>query len=106
MSLDGVHHANEPTVYDETAFDDYFGTPWLSGLILFASAVGTFVAAWTLIIVFGHRHRGLGAEVPLILIVVVDLAINVALRMVRARKRRALGIERPRRGRQQQHGRH
>jgi hypothetical protein len=105
MSIDGAHHANEPTVYDESAFDDYFGTPWLSGLILFAAAVGTFVGAWTLIILFGHRHRGLGAEVPLILILVVDLAINVALRMVRARKRRALGIERRRRGRRRQHDR-
>jgi hypothetical protein len=106
MSLDGAHHANEPTVYDESVFDDYFGTPWLTGLIFFASAVGTFVGAWTLIILFGHRHLGLGAEVPLILIVVVDVAINVALRMVRARKRQALKIERPPRGRQWQHGRH
>jgi hypothetical protein len=32
MSLDGMHHANEPTIYDASAFDDYFGTPWL-GLV-------------------------------------------------------------------------
>jgi hypothetical protein len=31
MTLDGMHHANEPTIYDERAFDDYFGTPWLTG---------------------------------------------------------------------------
>jgi hypothetical protein len=27
MSLDGAHHANEPTLFDETALDDYVGTP-------------------------------------------------------------------------------
>jgi hypothetical protein len=52
-----------------------FGIPWLTGLIFFAGAVGTFVGAWTLIILFGHRHRGLGAEAGLILIVVFDLAV-------------------------------
>ena len=99
MSLDGAHHDNEPTVYDESAFDDYVGTPWLTGVILFATAVGTFVGAWTVIILFGQRHRGLAGWWPLILILVVDLAINLALRVVRARRRRALGIEPPRRGR-------
>jgi hypothetical protein len=54
MSLDGTHHANEPTVYDESAFDDYFGTPWLSGIINFATIIGTFAGAWALIGVFGH----------------------------------------------------
>ena len=62
MSLDGAHHANEPTVYDSSAFDDYFGTPWLSGIIAFATMIGTFVGAWTLIVVFGQRHRGFGAK--------------------------------------------
>ncbi len=38
MSLDGAHHANEPTAYDESAFLDYVGTPWLSGIISFATA--------------------------------------------------------------------
>jgi hypothetical protein len=58
MSLDGAHHANEPRVYDASAFDDYFGTPWLSGIISFATIIGTFVGAWALIGVFGQRHRG------------------------------------------------
>ena len=67
MSLDGAHHDNEPTVYDESAFDDYVGTPWLTGVIFFASAVGTFVGAWTVIILFGAAPpgaRGLVAADP------------------------------------------
>jgi hypothetical protein len=92
MSLDGAHHANEPGLFDESAFDDYFGTPWLSGLIFFAAVVGTFVGAWTLIILFGQRHHGLGDWWPLILILVLDLGINVALRVVRARRRRAMNL--------------
>jgi hypothetical protein len=100
MSLDGAHHANEPRAYDDSAFDDYFGTPWLTGIIFFASAVGTFVGAWTLIILFGQRHRGFSSWWPRILILVVDLAINVALRVERTRRRRARGIEPPQHGRQ------
>ncbi len=99
MSLDGAHHANEPTVYDESAFDDYFGTPWLTGAVFFATAVGTFVGAWTVIILLGQRHRGFSGWWPLILILVVDVGINVALRVERARRRRARGIERPQRER-------
>lgn len=99
MSLDGAHHDNEPRVYDESAFEDYVGTPWLTGVIFFASVVGTFVGAWAVIILLAQRRRGLAGWWPLILILVVDLAINLALRVARARKRRALGIEAPRRGR-------
>jgi hypothetical protein len=99
MRLDGVHHANEPTIYDETAFDDFFGTPWLTGIVFFASVVGVFVGAWTLILLVGQLHDGVSAWWPLILIIVLDVALNVALRIVRARKRRARGLVEPRPGR-------
>ncbi|HWE13719.1 MAG TPA: hypothetical protein VG365_09420 [Solirubrobacteraceae bacterium] len=92
MSLDGAHHANEPTVYDESAFTDFVGTPWLSGIIMFASVVGTFVGSWTLILLFGQRHRGVSAWVPLILILLLDVGVNVGLRLWRRRRRRALGL--------------
>ena len=93
MSLDGAHHANEPvTRYDESAFEDYVGTPWLTAAVNFASVIGTFVGCWTLIFLFGQRHRGLGAWVPLILILVLDVAVNLALRLQRRRRRRALGL--------------
>ncbi len=92
MSLDGAHHANESTLYDESAFDDYFGTPWLSGIITFATVVGTFAGCWALIFLFGQRHRGFGAWLPLILILVADVAINVGLRLWRRRRRRQLGL--------------
>jgi hypothetical protein len=95
MSLDGTHHANEPTIYDASAFDDYFGTPWLTGIIFFVTAIGAFVGAWTLIILFGQRHHGVSDWWPLVLILVVDLAVNVALRVMRARRRRALRLVEP-----------
>ncbi|MGH2896320.1 MAG: hypothetical protein ACRDPM_24040, partial [Solirubrobacteraceae bacterium] len=72
MSLDGAHHANEPSLFDESAFDDYVGSPWLSGLIFFATAVGTFVAAWAVILLFAQRHHGFGDWWPLALILVLD----------------------------------
>jgi hypothetical protein len=92
MSLDGAHHANEPALFDESAFDDYFGTPWLTGIITFATVTGTFVGCWALIFLFGQRHHGFGSWLPLILILVLDLAINVGLRLERRRRRRARGI--------------
>jgi hypothetical protein len=97
MSLDGAHHANEHTVYDETAFEDYVGTPWLTGVISFATIAGTFVAAWTAILLAGEAHRGVATWWPLALILVLDLAVNLALRVVRARRRRAPGLSPPRR---------
>lgn len=92
MSFDGAHHADEPSLYDESAFADFAGTPWLSGIIMFATVIGTFVGCWTLVFLFGQRHRGLAAWVPLIVILVLDVAINVGLRLQRRRRRRALGL--------------
>lgn len=94
-----MHHANEPTIYDERAFDDYYGTPWLTGIIFFAGAVGAFVGAWTLILLVGQFHDGVSAWWPLALVIVLDVAINLALRVARARKRRARGLVEPRPGR-------
>ena len=100
MSLDGAHHANEPRIYDESAFPEYFGTPWLTGVIYFASVVGVFVGSWTAIILAYQFHDGVSDWWPLVLIIVLDVAINVGLRVIRARRRRARGlVEPPRRGR-------
>lgn len=92
MSLDGAHHANEPTAYDESAFLDYVGTPWLSGIISFTTVIGTFVGAWALILFFGQRHDRFGASWPPILVLVLDVALNVGLRLERRRRRRTRGI--------------
>ena len=97
MSLDGAHHDNERTVFDETAFEDYVGTPWLTGVISFATVAGTFVAAWTAILLAGAAHRGVAKWWPFALILFLDLAVNVALRALRARRRRALGLSPPHR---------
>ena len=93
MSLDGAHHANEPTVFDESAFADFVGTPWLSGIIMFATVIGTFIGCWAIIFLFGQRHDGPGAWAPLILILVLDVGVNVGLRVWRRRRRRARGLD-------------
>ena len=48
MSLDGAHHDNEPTVYDESAFEDYVGTPWLTGVIFFGAVPHGYAHAFSL----------------------------------------------------------
>lgn len=95
MSLDGAHHANEPTRYDESAFGDYVGTPWLTAAVNFASVIGVFVGLWTLAFLFGQRHHGIGDWWPLILILVLDIAVNAGLRLRRRQRRRALGLNAP-----------
>ncbi len=92
MSLDGAHHANEPTAYDESAFLDYVGTPWLSGIISFTTVIGTFVGCWAVILFFGQRHDGFGASWPPLFVLVLDVVLNVGLRLERRRRRRARGI--------------
>jgi hypothetical protein len=92
MSLEGAHHADEPAIYDESVFEDYVGTPWLTALVNFASVIGVFVGAWTLILLAGQFHDGFGAWWPYVLILVLDLVINAGLRLERRRRRRRRGI--------------
>jgi hypothetical protein len=94
--LDGAHHDNEPTAYDAEAFADYGPTPFLTGFVQFATVIGTFVGVWTAILLAGDWHRGLGVVWPLILILTIDVGVNVALRVARARRWRALGVRRSR----------
>jgi hypothetical protein len=61
-------------------------------IITFATVVGTFVGCWALILFFGQRHDGFGASWPPILTLVLDVALNVGLRLERRRRRRARGI--------------
>ncbi len=76
----------------EEMFADYEGTPYLTGLTQICSAIGVFIGAWTVIVLLGDLHRGFGTYWSLLLILVLDVAINVAVRWLRARRRRALGL--------------
>jgi hypothetical protein len=81
----------------EELFAEYEGTPYLTGLTEICSALGVFIGAWTVIILLGDLHRGFGTYWSLILILVIDIGLNIALRVIRARRRRALGLTREQR---------
>jgi hypothetical protein len=69
---------------------EYLDTPYLTGMVNVCSALGIFIGAWTAIILIGDLHRGFGVYWSLVLILVIDVALNVGVRIARARKRRAL----------------
>ena len=77
----------------------YEGTPWLSGLANFCAVIGTFVGVYALIAIAGYAHRGFGTYWPMILILVVDVAINATVQTIRLRRRRAEGLTRAERRR-------
>ncbi len=93
MTAPGRPRRNGPPLSAwEELFTEYEGTPYLTGLTQICSAIGVFIGAWTVIILLGDLHRGFGTYWSLILILVIDIAVNVAVRLVRARRRRALGL--------------
>jgi hypothetical protein len=78
---------------------DFEGTPWLTGLANFCAVVGTLVGTYALIGLIGYAHRGPAAYWPMALLLVLDVAINAALQLVRFRRRRAEGLTRAERRR-------
>ena len=72
---------------------EYLDTPYLTAAVNICSALGVFVGAWTAIILVGYLQRGFSTCWPLGLIIVLDVALNVAVRVARARRRRALPPE-------------
>ncbi len=86
-NLDGMHPTDErPTRWDDV-FAEYEDTPYLTGLVNVCTVLGTFVGAWTLIILLGDLHRGFAVYWPLVLILTIDIAVNVLVRWIRARRR-------------------
>ncbi len=100
--LDGSHPRNEGSAYDANEFADYEDTPYLTGLVNLGSMVGVFVGLWTVIILLGDLHRGIATYWPLLLILGVDLGVNIAARVARARRRPARGPGRRERSRRLQ----
>lgn len=78
---------------------DYEGTPWLTALANFCLVVGVCVGVYAVIFLAGYLYRGLAFYWPLILILALDIAVNLALQVARLRRRRALGLTRSERRR-------
>lgn len=87
------------TNLDQDYLADYEGTPWPTGLADFCLVIGVLVGVYAVIFLAGYLHRGFAFYWPLILILVLDVALNVALQLVRMRRRRALGLTRSERRR-------
>ena len=66
---------------------EYFDTPYLTAAANICSAVGFFIGVWTSILLLGALHRGLARYWPFVLIVALDAAVNLAVRVARARRR-------------------
>ena len=71
----------------DLADPEYLDTPYLTLAVNFCVAFGLFIGALTVLSLVANLRRGVGTYWPLILILVVDVALNVALRLIRARKR-------------------
>lgn len=68
---------------------EYLDTPYLTAAVNICSAVGFFIGVWTAILLLGALHRGFARYWPFVLILAIDAAVNVGLRVARARHRRA-----------------
>jgi hypothetical protein len=88
-----------PPLADVDDLAQYEGTPWLTGLANFCAVAGTLIGVYALIGLIGYLHRGFSAYWPMVLILVLDLAINAWVRLVRFRRRRAEGLTRAERRR-------
>ena len=89
----------EPTIVDYDDLAEYEGTPWLTALANFCLVVGVFVGAYAAIFLAGAVHRGFRVYWPDLLILAIDVVTNVAVRLIRLRRRRALGLTRAERRR-------
>ncbi len=78
----------------EELYVDYEGTPYLTGLAQVCAAIGVFIGTFTLLVLLGSLHRGFHYYWWMVLTLVVDIGLNIGVRVARARKRRRLGLSR------------
>jgi hypothetical protein len=71
---------------------DYEGTPILTLLVDVCSAIGLMIALYAVLLLPAGIRNG-SAETYYVLLVLV-VVVNIALRVARARRRRALGLTR------------
>jgi hypothetical protein len=83
---------------------DDLDTPYLTVAVNLCTAFGLFIGAWVLIYLLVDLRHGPSKYWWLVLILVIDVAGNVALRIIRSRRRRALAPEPPSSGRHVQRG--
>ncbi len=65
---------------------EYFDSPYLTAAVNICSAIGVFVGAWTAILLLGALHRGFDRYWPFVLIIGVDVAVNIGVRVARHRR--------------------
>jgi hypothetical protein len=70
---------------------EFIDTPYLSALVQAATVIGTFIGVFTAIILAYQWHNGFADYWSLILILVLDVAVNVGARVARRRRRAARG---------------
>ena len=70
---------------------EFIDTPYLTALVQVATVIGTFIGVFTAIILAYQWHNGLADYWSLILILVLDVAVNVGARVARRRRRPARG---------------
>ncbi len=87
----------EPSPIDYDDLAEYEGTPWLTALANFCAVIGTFVGVYAVLFLLAARHRGFAGYWPFLVMIAVAVAVNVVVRLVRFRRRRALGLTRARR---------
>ena len=69
---------------------EYLDTPFLTVAVNLCTAIGLFIGIAAAIYIAANLHRGFADYWSLILILVIDVAVNVAVRVARARKMREL----------------
>jgi hypothetical protein len=69
---------------------EYLDTPFLTVAVNLCTAIGLFIGISAAIYLAANLHRGFAKYWSLILILVIDVAVNVAVRVARARKMREL----------------
>ncbi len=67
---------------------EYLDTPFLTAAVNICTALGLFIGIWAAIFLVADLHKGFAKYWSLVLILVIDVAVNVALRVARARKMR------------------
>ncbi len=67
---------------------EYLDTPFLTAAVNICTAIGLFIGVWTAIYLVVDFHHGFARYWSLVLILVIDVGVNVAVRVARARKMR------------------
>ena len=81
----------------EDLWVDYEGTPYLTALTQICGFLGVFIGALMVVPLLGNLQYGFGRYWWMILILAVDVIVNLAANVARARRRRALGLTRAQR---------